>query len=199
MTNTPPRKGMSTPWGQADHVSRILEGMCRVGTPSHGGIKLNRERNAQVPDYIRRDGGWYEEDCEWAIPFIVFDDELARITETDDPYTYRTVSQGEPIKTFLMWFPDEYERFFAVKIQPGESYKRDQQLFYQEFANKWVAISALGDWHSEVPTGLVQLTASRGASRKLGAIVREYLVPKSEYEQRNQFGFVIDEARHKQV
>ena len=110
-----PHEGMDTPWGRADHVSPIIEGMNHIGTPSHGGIKLNQRRNVQIPDYMRRNGGWYEEDCEWSIPFVVFTSELSQITETQDPHTYRTVSQGEPAKTLLSWFQMDTSGISAFK------------------------------------------------------------------------------------
>ena len=62
-----PRVGMRTPWGKADYVKKCAEGVYFAGTPSHGGIKLSASRNAQVHEAWRNAGGWYEEDCEWAI------------------------------------------------------------------------------------------------------------------------------------
>lgn len=56
-----------TPWGRSDYAKEYAPGIVWYGTPSHGGFKLDRERNAAVPDYMRREGGWYEEDCDWAI------------------------------------------------------------------------------------------------------------------------------------
>jgi hypothetical protein len=76
--------GDNTPWGAADHVDTIAEGITHVTTPSHGGIHLSPDRNALVPEYMKRDGafasqrraGWYEEDCDWCIPAIIFEHEF---------------------------------------------------------------------------------------------------------------------------
>jgi hypothetical protein len=64
----------NTPWGHADHVVKLAEGVHFVSTPSHGGFHLDPERNAIVPPEwkdatFRKLGerGWYEEDCDWAI------------------------------------------------------------------------------------------------------------------------------------
>jgi len=73
--NRPTAKTMSTPWGTADHVEKIAEGVIEVGTPSHGGIgiekplaeqRLSTEARAKA---IQQGGWfWFEEDCDWAIP-----------------------------------------------------------------------------------------------------------------------------------
>jgi hypothetical protein len=73
--------GDNTPWGAAQTADTIAEGITHVTTASHGGIHLSPDRNALVPDYMKRDGdfatqrraGWYEEDCDWCIPVIVFE------------------------------------------------------------------------------------------------------------------------------
>lgn len=77
---------MRTPWGQSDHEVKIAPGVTFYGTPSHGGIKLDRARNAKVPKGARSEGGWYEEDVEANIPWLVFFDEIMiRPIEVDDP------------------------------------------------------------------------------------------------------------------
>ena len=65
---------VKTPWGEADHVEKMTEGIIQVGTPSHGGIgvehdvaaeKLSAAARAEAIDqhgYL-----WFEEDCDWAI------------------------------------------------------------------------------------------------------------------------------------
>ena len=59
--------------GGVDYEKQFAPGCVFVGTPSHGGFKLSRELNIQIPK-VARDAakysppGWYEEDCEWCIP-----------------------------------------------------------------------------------------------------------------------------------
>ena len=69
-----PDRKLSTPWGEADHVEKIGEGVVQVGTPSHGGIGVDREVAAKRLTAAARaqattQGGryWFEEDCDWAI------------------------------------------------------------------------------------------------------------------------------------
>lgn len=70
---------MNTPWGPAQDVEPIAPGIDFISTASHGGFKLDAERNAEVPDYLRAasfnsqgERGWYEEDCDAAIVAVVF-------------------------------------------------------------------------------------------------------------------------------
>ena len=41
---------VSTPWGWTHDIEELAEGVWRVWTPSHGGLKLSRERWAESPD-----------------------------------------------------------------------------------------------------------------------------------------------------
>lgn len=70
------RVGMRTPWGKADSARELAPGIGLVDTPSHGGIKLNRKRQAALPLEARREGGWYEEDADASIPLCAFYDEV---------------------------------------------------------------------------------------------------------------------------
>jgi hypothetical protein len=60
---------------------------------------------------MRHDGGWYEEDCEYAIPFAVFADEI--------PEDNRAKACAK--QDLAAWNPDAYERFYGVTFQPGEN------------------------------------------------------------------------------
>lgn len=68
---------MDTPWGVADYIKEFEPGICRVQTPSHGGICVEleyAERNltsqAMSHGYRAFNRLWYEEDCDWAIPAL---------------------------------------------------------------------------------------------------------------------------------
>lgn len=86
-----------TPWGPAQHASVLAEGVVSVDTASHGGIWLSQPRITQVPEGIAPINGrcWYEEDCEWALPFVLFDD----VSERD-------LNLGIAIQTLASWNPD---------------------------------------------------------------------------------------------
>jgi hypothetical protein len=101
--------------------------------------------------------------------------------------------------TLQNWFPELYEQHFAVRLLPGQSYKRDQALFDEENKDKLVATCAWGDWHKQVPAGMVGVFATRGGSRnpdRDNSTDRYFLVPAAEYEARAHFGFVVNPSRH---
>ena len=47
----------SSPWGSVQSCERIAGGIYSICTASHGGIKLSRQRNRIMPDYMRCEGG----------------------------------------------------------------------------------------------------------------------------------------------
>jgi len=79
---TPPRRNDPSPWGAVDHVERLADGIHKVSTASHGGIWLSPERAADMPAWTRKIKAyapkpqWWEEDCEAAIPLLVFNSEM---------------------------------------------------------------------------------------------------------------------------
>ncbi len=58
---------MYTPWGWTQDIEELAEGVLRVSTPSHGGLKLSRERWDPLPAEVREAmlaPTFAEEDCE---------------------------------------------------------------------------------------------------------------------------------------
>ena len=56
-----------TPWGWTHDVEELVDGVLRVSTPSHGGLKLSRERWDGLPAEVRDAmlvQTFAEEDCE---------------------------------------------------------------------------------------------------------------------------------------
>ena len=56
-----------TPWGWSQDVEELAEGVWRVSTAGHGGLKLSRERWDELPDLVRDrflNPTFAEEDCE---------------------------------------------------------------------------------------------------------------------------------------
>lgn len=181
------KSGGSSPWGTIQIVEEIGPGIQRVHTAGHGGLKLDRKRNAAVPEYMRRTGGWYEEDCEYAIPIVVF----------PESFSPQVLPGAE--STLKNYFPDEYERFRGTVILPGESYARDEKAFHEKHKNDWVVVSAWSDGEEWVPYGMVGVCASPGRSYEPGRLTKWFLVPVAEYQARGKFGFVIDPARHIEI
>jgi len=82
-----------TPWGDADSVTELGNGVLHVTTSSHGGIYVPRELLGRIPAEQRQwakswsgSEQWYEEDCCWAAVAVAFPElfgeqqELARQT-----------------------------------------------------------------------------------------------------------------------
>ena len=120
-----------SPWGQVDNQYTLAEGIVSVCTPSHGGIKLNARRQHIMPEYMRTDDGWYEEDCEWARVFVVFSSSIllycsARPDDPNTPYTLKSLEYAP--KCLKNWSPDAYEKWFGKLIPDGESYVRTHAL-----------------------------------------------------------------------
>ena len=104
----------STPWGPPQTVEVIAHGIFAVTTASHGGIRLSPERNAEVPVYFQTasfnrlgETGWYEEDCDWVIPALVFPAEF-------------TAKQGAHVVALarqiaVRWHAESFDRFNSVR------------------------------------------------------------------------------------
>ena len=180
------REGMRTPWGEADGVEIVTEGIGWVHTPGHGGVKLSPALNSRMPEYMRQRGGWYEEDCEWSKVYVALA-ALLRAVGTD-----RIDSDcASAVNTLRSYYPDEYERFFGETIAPGDSYAKDKRAFEAAHVNDLVVISAVD---SKTFPGFVEATASIGGIR--GGATTTFVVPSDEYDARDRFGFVIDRSKH---
>ena len=72
---------MNTPWGYADHTSKLADGIIDCSTPGHGGIHLSQDRVNQLPAGLTnftQDLRWWEEDCDWVVPYIIFQDDIRK-------------------------------------------------------------------------------------------------------------------------
>lgn len=71
-----------TPWGMAQDAIEFADGIISYQTDSHGGIWISKARQEIVkelyPNYPNWLGGleWWEEDCDWAVPYVVFAKEI---------------------------------------------------------------------------------------------------------------------------
>jgi len=73
------REGQSTPWGRADAIEQVGEGIYFASTPSHGGYYVPSALLPAIPEKhqaraLKWSGSrnWYEEDCEWASVAVAF-------------------------------------------------------------------------------------------------------------------------------
>lgn len=181
---------MNTPWGRAQSVKQIAVGIQFVSTAGHGGVKLDRKTNDQIPAYMRREGGWYEEDVDWAIVATVF------------PNVFPATEVEQAERTLRNWSPDEWEAFYGRELRPGESKLKDEAEFRERHKGDYIGVAAWGDWQEGVPKGMVGVFAVRGGRAPSGQYASSdqayFLVPKSEYDAR-QGDFIIDEARHPRI
>lgn len=180
----------SSPWGKVDHVYPIGEGMWFVSTAGHGGIKVSKELNKQIPEYMRKgsfsgqgEKGWYEEDVDWSIVATVF------------PDRFKHEERQAAERTLLNWKPDLYEKFYKLKLEEGASYMRDDALFDERHANDLVVRSAWGDWHPKVPKGMVAVWATRGGRQDADG--GYFLVPSEKYGRTRHF--IVDPSKHQQI
>jgi len=70
---------MNTPWGFSQSQETLAEGVVSYSTSSHGGIWLSDERVKQLPaglDNFLHDLRWWEEDCDWSVPYTYFAHEI---------------------------------------------------------------------------------------------------------------------------
>ena len=104
-----------TPWGWTKDIEELAEGVWRVTTPSHGGLKLSRERWDELPAAVRGTmltETFAEEDCE------------------------------EPIVRLLLGVGDDRDREIALKVagyferySPALPHLRDRSPHYHVVAH----------------------------------------------------------------
>jgi hypothetical protein len=177
-----------SPWGTVDDHVVIAPGIISVSTPSHGGIKLDRARNAKVHTAFRTAGGWYEEDCEANIAVFTFPDEFIAYVRSmgrdATPFEREAVSAD-----LRQWFPDQWEAMTGEKVTAEQSMIVSDREFQAAHVNDWVAVAALG-----TPEG-VEVVCTRGGDRSSDDRA-VFLVPKDEYKQGR---FFTDDTRYPRV
>jgi hypothetical protein len=194
---------MHTPWGNSDSKHILAPGILSLSTPSHGGIKVEKELNLLIPDYMRSPDGFYEEDVDWAIVATVF------------PHAFTPEDKAHARKTLRDWVPSAYERYYKEIIPPGQSRKKDEAAFKVAHKNDYLGLAAcrskpcaseLGPGHPgitvDIPEGQVLVFAGRGgrtADYKYPKDTAYFLVPQDEYDERGPYGFVIDEEKYPRV
>ncbi|MBB3892853.1 hypothetical protein GGQ61_003591 [Phenylobacterium haematophilum] len=81
----PPRCGFASPWGAIQTVTPLGPDAVAVSTASHGGLCVSPDALARMPAATRQTAysanGWFEEDCDWALPYLA----LGLDAHEDDP------------------------------------------------------------------------------------------------------------------
>lgn len=186
--------GTSTPWGTADHSERLAVGIMSYSTPGHGGIHLSKARQEAMPVALRVDGGWYEEDCDWALPAVVWPE--AFVIEGSEAMGTPEQVKAEAIRCVKQWNPDRWTRLTGEPVTAEESSIIADREFQAAHAGDYITVAAYGSWHDNVPAGSVGVLAKVGGRYNEHGDERWYLVPEAEYDARGSQGFVIDLDRH---
>ena len=147
---------MRTPWGESQGVTEVYPGILSVSTSSHGGYKLDRKRNSQVDEVWRKAGGWYEEDCEWAIVALTFKSE----------FSAETVEGA--VRTLKNWLPVEYILATGEQVSLEESSKLREIAAKEAAKGKLQSFVAWGSWNPLVPEGFVGVCAKVDGPRRNG-------------------------------
>lgn len=190
----------STPWGLAQKVTNIARGIRSVSTAGHGGVLVSPTKNAMVPEYMRKESGAYEEDCEWAIPAIVFEAEWRAWANTTS-WTTGDFQMECAWNSLKNWNPDAYHKFTGKTLEIGESYVNDERILKEKVRESYIVSGAWGDWQEGVPKGMIGVLAQRNSD---GNQIYGF-VPKEEYKTRKNLVvgkagvFVVDPTRHEIV
>ena len=169
-------EGDKSPWGEVQHIDHLADGIAAVDTDGHGGVKLSPERNRMIPDAWRKQGGWYEEDCEHYFVRATFPEPFVRGDDTTE-----SVAAGAE-ERIRYWYPDQWEAQTGQAVLPGQSDERDRQLEARANADNFVTHGA---WPAE--EGMVRVVARRASTGE----ERQFLVPKAEYDNRTGTSLVI--------
>jgi hypothetical protein len=193
-TEYAPREGGHSPWGSIQQVKERAPGAWEVSTASHGGFKLSAAENRKIPEPLRQKGGWYEEDCLYAVVYLFHEGVKATLN----------AAQIQMADTSLRnYYPDQYTAATGKPVALNESRLLQSRDHHARHANDWVTISAVGDWREGIPKGMVGVTACLGGRHfHTGSVAgecRAFLVPAEEYGNRLGVGFVIDPDRHPRV
>ena len=130
---------ISTPWGWTHDVEELAGGILRVTTPSHGGLKLSRERWRELPVAVRDtmlNPTFAEEDCEEPIVRLLLgvgndrDREMAlMVADYYDRYA--------PALPFIRHYPPglHYHVFFYLGGYGSKPFERfDTRIEAESFA-----------------------------------------------------------------
>jgi hypothetical protein len=175
-----------TPWGPSQTSHEHAPGIVFHSTAGHGGFQVTATLNATIPPHLRIPDGWYEEDCDAARVILAF------------PQHFDADVREAAERTLRAYFPEAWESQYRRALLPGESRTKDQRAWHAAHTSDLVVIAAWGDWHPQVPSGMVGVVA-RAGGRSMTGPDHYFLVSQLEYHAPREFGFIIDPTRHQRV
>lgn len=113
----------NTPWGTAQHKTKLGPGIWFASTASHGGIHLSSDRMKQMPNALkpsnRMNAGtpWFEEDCEYCLVVAAF------------PQYFPDMDKDLMKTNIREYHWQAYEQHFGKELSPGDSYSKDRDVF----------------------------------------------------------------------
>ena len=109
---------IGTPWGVAQSVTILAPGITHLTTASHGGIHLDDQRQAKMPEILRSADGYYEEDVCWARAAVIF------------PEGFSDYEHFWAVRTLVQWEPELWEPF--TKTPPGAAALARHDAFFEQ-------------------------------------------------------------------
>ncbi len=157
-----------TPWGWTKDIKELAEGVWRVSTPSHGGLKLSRERWEELPFELRE--AMYtqifaEEDCEEPIVRT-----LLGVGDDGDREMALTVAgyfdRYAPVLPFIRQHPPglHYHAIAFIGDLATDPFERfDTRVEAESFVGDPVMVRAYGQMEVIECTGTRPLCGGKGA------------------------------------
>ena len=154
-----------TPWGRSQSGCRYGPGMVLYECADHGGFKITKPFNRLIPPAFRNENGWYEEDCEAAIPFYFLFEQMRRHC-----LTYGLEGNSMGAEAYFARFDQAHfrgtlERYFAAEctVHFGREYA-DEELHMMEItrAQHEAAVAAVRRKIAEMEAQAAQ--SERGVS-----------------------------------
>lgn len=140
-------------WGTVQQAEQLAPGIWSVMTASHGGIMLSDQRQAAMPPALRMEGASYEEDCDWALPILVFKGELEGQSACSAGFLQLARD------TARCWHPAHFRAFTGEVVEENASPILRMRKAYLAAIGEYCVTSAWGDWAEWVPQGKVGVVA----------------------------------------
>jgi hypothetical protein len=173
-------------WEAPQTAEQRLPGIWSVSTASHGGFVLSAERQAAMPEPLRLDSIYYEEDVDWSLVILAFEAEFA---ELRDPLF--DLERDLAHQTARHWRPQHYTGFTGTVLEPSDSHVLRKIALLEAAMGEIGVQAAWGDWADWVPAGKVGVVGQRitgcdhlGFAKYDGPSVKG-LVDASRYEARD--------------
>ena len=143
----PSTRPTATPWGPPQSGTQLLNGIWSVETASHGGLMLSDQRQAAMPEALRRSDCHYEEDVDYALVVMAFEAEFLAA------YAHGAILVRNARDTVRNWQPDAYAAFTDEEVTARNSHIQRRREAYASRIGKIVVTSAFGEWADWVPAG----------------------------------------------